>query len=201
MMRLVAGTNNRHKLDELRAILAPHGIDVAGLHDVGLRIEVVEDAGTFAGNAAKKAVEVAAAAGLPAFADDSGLEVLALDGAPGVLSARYAGEPSNDRANTRKLLDAMGGVQDRRARFVCVIALATPAGLVGTARGEIPGRIIDAPRGHGGFGYDPVFVPDGFDQTFAEIPAAEKNRLSHRANALRDALARGLFDRLAAAAP
>ncbi len=194
--RLLVATNNRHKLHEIRDILAPHGIAVLGLADAGIRIEVVEDAPTFEGNAAKKALEVAAASGIPALADDSGLEVAALGGAPGVFSARYAGEPTDDRANTAKLLRNLEGVADRRARFVCVLALALPDRLLGTAAGEIPGRIIHEPRGAHGFGYDPVFVPDGFDETFAELPSATKNRLSHRANALRQALASGLFAKL-----
>ncbi len=199
---LLAATNNRHKLDELRAILAPYGFAVLAPADLGLKLEVEEDGATFAANAVKKAQAFAAAAGLPAFADDSGLEVTALGGDPGVRSARYAGEPTDDRANLAKLLCEMQGVADRRARFVCVIALAVPGSgdTPGTAEGEVRGRIIGAPRGSGGFGYDPVFVPDGFAETFAELPAETKNRLSHRANALRAALAAGLFARLAGSA-
>jgi XTP/dITP diphosphohydrolase len=127
-------------------------------------------------------------------ADDSGLEVLALDGAPGVYSARYAGEGGNDGRNVVKLLGELRDVSDRRARFVCVIALATPEhGLVGTAEGEVRGTIAQAPKGNGGFGYDPVFVPDGYTQTFAELPADVKNSLSHRGNALKKAVRDRLF--------
>ena len=193
-MDILAATGNAHKLVELRAILAPHGIRVLGAGDVGGIPEVDENCLTFAGNAVKKAQEVALASGRTVLADDSGLEVLALNGEPGVFSARYAGIPTDDQANVAKLLGKLQGVTDRRARFVCVIAVATPRGLVGTASGQVRGRIIDAPRGRGGFGYDPVFVPDGFELTFAELPAAEKNRLSHRANALQAALAQQLLD-------
>ncbi|MFA4944635.1 MAG: RdgB/HAM1 family non-canonical purine NTP pyrophosphatase [Lentisphaeria bacterium] len=196
-MRILAATNNAHKLTELRAILAPHGITVLGLHEAGVTLEVEEDGETFAANAIKKAHAGAAAAGLPVLADDSGLEVAALGGAPGVRSARYAGGGAGgagDAANLRKLLTEMRDVADRRARFVCVIAVAAPGGrLLGTAEGEVRGQLCRAPRGHGGFGYDPAFIPDGFAETFAELPAATKNRLSHRANALRAALAAGLF--------
>ena len=194
--RLLVATNNKHKLEEIRAILAPVGIQVLSLADIGLRIDVVEDAPTFAGNATKKALEIAAAANLPAMADDSGLEVVALAGAPGVYSARYAGTPTNDKANTARLLHTLTGITDRRARFVCCIALALPGTLLGVVSGDIPGRIIDVPRGHNGFGYDPVFVPDGFTETFAELSAETKNRLSHRANALKNALSSGLFARM-----
>lgn len=194
---ILAATNNAHKLEEIRAILAPLGIAVMSLAEAGLAIEVVEDRDTFEGNAIKKAREIAAAAGRPALADDSGLEVFALGGRPGVFSARYAGEPSNSQANICKLLCEVRSLADRSARFVCVIAVARPDGTAETASGEIRGRIIDAPRGAGGFGYDPIFVPDGFDQTFAELGAAEKNRLSHRANALQAAIKAGIFRRLA----
>ena len=194
--RLLVATNNQHKLAEIRAILAPAGINVVSLAEIGLQLEVVEDAPTFAGNAAKKALEVAAAANLPAMADDSGLEVAALRGEPGVYSARYAGTPTNDQANTAKLLHELTGVSDRRARFVCCIALALPGTLLGVVSGDIPGRIVDTPRGSNGFGYDPVFVPDGFSESFAELSAETKNRLSHRANALKHALDTGLFNKL-----
>lgn len=192
-MELLAATGNAHKLVELRAILAPHRIHVLGAGDVGGIPEVEENCRTFAGNAVKKALEVAVAKGCLVLADDSGLEVFALGGAPGVYSARYAGIPSNDQANVAKLLENLRNCDDRRARFVCVLAVASPDGLIGTATGQVNGRIIQAPEGRGGFGYDPVFVPDGFDQTFAQLPAETKNRLSHRANALKAALAQALF--------
>ena len=195
-LALLAATNNPHKLRELQQILAPHRIAVQSLAEAGFTIDVEEDQSTFTGNAVKKATTIAAATSRAGLADDSGLEVFALGGEPGVYSARYAGEPGNSQANIRKLLRRLEGVADRRARFVCVIAVAVPTGLLGTAEGEIRGTIIDTPRGTAGFGYDPIFVPDGFELTFAQLPAALKNRLSHRANALQAAIAAGLFDRL-----
>lgn len=195
-LEILAATGNRHKIEEMAAILAPHGIRLLSAADVGGIPDVVEDGSTFCENASKKACEVAAAKGMAVIADDSGLEVRALDGAPGVYSARYAGPGGNDGRNVARLLHELAAVYDRRARFVCVIALAVPDGLVGTAEGEVRGHIVDAPRGHGGFGYDPVFVPDGFDLTFAELPPEVKNGMSHRGNALVRALSQGLFSRV-----
>jgi len=144
---------------------------------------VVEDGDTFEANAVKKAREAARAAGCDALADDSGLCVAALDGAPGVYSARYAGEHATDEENNAKLLAALDGVEDRRAKFVSVVALAS-GDAVTTARGEVEGVIAHAPSGSGGFGYDPLFFVPELGQTFAEIPAEVKNTLSHRARAL-----------------
>lgn len=184
--RIVVATGNRHKIEEISAILAPLGIETVGIAEMGGMPEVVEDGDTFEANAVKKAREVAAAIGAPVLADDSGLAVAALDGRPGVYSARYAGADASDADNVRKLLAEMAECRSRAAKFVCVIAVARETGeLLGTARGEVPGRIIDAPRGRGGFGYDPIFVPEGYDLTFAELPAAVKNSLSHRGEALR----------------
>lgn len=196
MKALLAATGNSHKLRELRALLSPHGIRILGREDVGGIPDVVEDGDTFAANAVKKAFEVARATGHRCLADDSGLEVFSLAGVPGVYSARYAGENATDEQNVEKLLRNLkdSNLTDRGARFVCVVAVAVPTGLVGTAFGEVRGTIIRAPRGNGGFGYDPVFVPDGYDKTFAELPADTKNRLSHRSAALRAALAQGLLD-------
>jgi XTP/dITP diphosphohydrolase len=193
MNDILAATGNAHKVLEMSAILAPAGIRLLRPQDVGGIPEVIEDGASFRENAVKKACEIAAATGRRVVADDYGLEVAALGGEPGVLSARYAGAGGNDGRNVRKLLDRLAGVADRRARFVCVIAVADPTGLVGTAEGEVRGQIIAAPRGDGGFGYDPVFVPAGHEQTFAELPAALKNGMSHRGNALAAALAQGLF--------
>lgn len=194
MRQIVAATGNAHKVEEIHAILAPLGIQVRSAGEAGGMPEVVEDGDTFAANAAKKAVEAARDLNRWVLADDSGLEVFSLDGEPGIYSARYAGEGGNDGRNVAKLLRRMEGVTDRAARFVCVIALASPAGLVGTAEGEVRGHIQHQPKGGGGFGYDPVFVPEGFAQTFAELPADVKNRLSHRGHALRNAVDGGLFD-------
>ncbi|NLD43708.1 MAG: RdgB/HAM1 family non-canonical purine NTP pyrophosphatase [Chloroflexi bacterium] len=193
VLELLAATGNAHKVDEMRAILAPAGVRLLSARDVGGLPEVDEDGATFRENAIKKACAIAAATGRRVIADDSGLEVAALDGAPGVRSARYAGAGGNDGRNVAKLLAALDGRSDRRARFVCVVAVAGPEGLVGTAEGEVRGRIGDQPRGQGGFGYDPVFIPDGYEQTFAELPDEVKNAMSHRGRALAAALAQGLL--------
>ena len=184
-MKLVAATRNRGKLVELRELLP--GVEIIAADELGVP-DVVEDADTFAGNAAKKAREVSAATGLPALADDSGLEVDALDGAPGVLSARYAGG-HDDAANNAKLLAALAGATNRSARFRAVLALADVRGSLGdrviTADGTCEGVILDAPRGTGGFGYDPVFYCPELGQTFAEAGVGSKSELSHRARAMR----------------
>lgn len=193
-MTILAATSNAHKLCELRNILGAAGITVLGADAVGGIPDVVEDGDSFAANAAKKAVEVAQATGRTVFADDSGIAVDALDGAPGIYSARYAGEGATDADNLALLLERLADEPNRCARFVCVIALAGPEGLIGTARGELPGQLLDAPRGESGFGYDPIFVPDGDSRSLAEMTAAEKDVISHRANALHAALADGLFD-------
>jgi XTP/dITP diphosphohydrolase len=188
MRPLVFATRNRGKLVELRQLLP--GIEVRSLDDITVP-EVVEDADTFEGNAAKKAREVSAATGLPALADDSGLEVDALGGAPGVYSARYAGEPHDDARNNAKLLAALAGIPaDRRtARFRSVLALADVTGALGseviTESGACEGVILEAPRGTGGFGYDPLFYSPELGMTFAEAGVGPKNDLSHRARAMR----------------
>jgi XTP/dITP diphosphohydrolase len=184
----VFATRNRGKLVELRDLLP--GIDVRAIDEVGLAVpEVVEDADTFAGNAIKKAREVSAATRLPALADDSGLEVDALGGAPGVYSARYAGEGAGDAANNAKLLAALAGVTNRTARFRAVLALADVTGPLGdrtiTADGTCEGLLLDAPRGTGGFGYDPLFLVPALGQTFAELGLGTKSDMSHRARAMR----------------
>lgn len=191
--QLVIATGNKHKVLEMREILAPLGYDVISAAECGGMPDVEEDAGTFQGNACKKALETAKALGRTVLADDSGLEVFALGGEPGVYSARYAGEGGNDGRNLAKLLGKMQGVTDRSARFVCVIAVATPEGLVGCAEGEVRGTIAFAAVGDGGFGYDPGFIPDGYDKTFGQLPPEVKNSLSHRANALKNAIKKGLL--------
>ena len=187
-MKLLIATRNRHKLEEIRQIFALPSLELVAADDVpGLPEDVVEDADTFEGNALKKARELCAASGLWTLADDSGLEVTALDNAPGVFSARYAGEPCSYPANNAKLLHELAGVPDRRARFRCAIALCTPDGRSWTVDGSCEGHIIQEPRGANGFGYDPLFVPDGYDKTFAELDGAVKNAISHRGRALQRA--------------
>ena len=186
MIQIVAATGNAHKVEEMQAILAPHGIQVLSAKEAGGMPDVVEDGDTFTANAMKKALETAQALQCPVLADDSGLEVFALGGAPGIYSARYACEGGNDGRNVQKLLRELAGSTDRAARFVCVIALASPAGLIGTTEGEVRGRIIDSPRGDHGFGYDPVFVPvEGDGRTFAEM-GDDKHAISHRGRAFRE---------------
>ncbi len=183
-MRLIVATRNRHKVAEIRAVLAIPGLELIAAADWPGLPEVEETGLTFADNAILKAVAAARATGLRALADDSGLEVEALQNAPGVRSARFAGEGADDAANNRKLLELMDGVSDRRAHFRCVIALADPSGAAQTVDGVCSGKLLTAPRGAHGFGYDPLFVPDGGTLTFAELPAETKNRVSHRALAL-----------------
>lgn len=159
---------------------------VQSLRDFPPMPEVVEDADTFQGNADKKAISAAKALAHYCIADDSGLVVDALGGAPGVYSARYAGPNATDEANVQKLLLSLRGSADRRARFRCALSLADPSGtVIERAEGVVEGEIIDAPRGDQGFGYDPVFVPLGLQQTMAELDPAQKNSLSHRGDALK----------------
>ena len=192
-MRVLVATRNRHKLEEIRQIFALPGLELVAADEVpGLPEDVEEDAATFEGNALKKARELCRASKLWTMADDSGLEVCALDNAPGVYSARYAGEPCSYPANNAKLLRELQGVEDRRARFRCALALCAPDGREWTVDGCCPGRVIHEPRGANGFGYDPLFVPDGYAQTFAELDGATKNAISHRGVALRRAAERWL---------
>lgn len=185
---LLLATANPGKLRELRELLGD--LPALGLADVGVD-DLPETADTFLGNATQKAVEAARRTGLPCLADDSGLCVDALGGAPGVYSARYAGRHGDDAANRALLLERLRDVADelRTARFRCVLALADRAGALGErvlhAEGECPGSIARAPRGGGGFGYDPIFVPEGEARTMAELPSAAKHALSHRGAALR----------------
>lgn len=186
-MQIVFATNNTHKLDELRAILGS-GFEVLGLADIGCREDIPETAGTLEGNAVIKARYVKEHYGYDCFADDTGLEVTALGGAPGVYSARYAGPGHDSVANMKLLLKNMEGKADRSARFRTVIALVEGDNLV-TMDGIVEGRITEAPRGEAGFGYDPVFEPEDTGLTFAEMDAAAKNSLSHRGRATAKLLA------------
>ena len=187
-MKILVATRNRHKLEEIRNIFQITGLELVAADDIdGLPEDVEEDADTFEGNALKKARELCQASGLWTMADDSGLEVTALNLAPGVYSARYAGDSCDHAANNKKLLLALSGVEDRSARFRCVIALCSPDGGEWTVDGACAGTILEASRGINGFGYDPLFVPAGYDQSFAELESAVKNSLSHRGNALKKA--------------
>jgi XTP/dITP diphosphohydrolase len=187
---VVLASANPKKVAELRQVLASTwGEEVDLLARPDVVAEVVEDAEDFVGNARTKAVALHVATGEAALADDSGLEVDGLDGAPGVRSARYAGEHATDADNVSKLREALASLPEgdpgRRARFRCAVVLVTDDVEELVAEGAVEGRIVDAPRGDGGFGYDPVFVPAGETLTAAEMSAAEKNAVSHRARALR----------------
>jgi XTP/dITP diphosphohydrolase len=193
-VKVVLATRNRGKVVEIAALFADVGFDLVTIDDVAPGAELREDAETFEDNALAKARQAAAACRLPALADDSGLEVEALGGVPGVYSARYAGVPSDDARNNAKLLAAMASVPSgaRRARFRCAAAFVDPAhGIEIVRTGEVAGEILPAPRGTGGFGYDPLFLVPALGKTMAELPLADKNRLSHRASAFR-ALAKSL---------
>jgi len=183
-MKFVIATRNAHKLEEIRAIFNTDGLEVCSALDFPDIPDTIEDRDTLEGNAIKKAQELCDATGLMSLADDSGLEVEALNGAPGVYSARYAGEPCSYANNNTKLLRELSGNTNRRARFRTVIALVRSGEEPLTVEGKCEGIIIDELRGEHGFGYDPLFVPDGYTETFAELPAETKNKISHRANAL-----------------
>ncbi len=187
-MDIVLATRNKKKIEEIRRITDGMAISIFTLDDFPECPDVEEDGATFEENAVKKAVTVTRYTGKPALADDSGLEVYALDGAPGTLSARYAGEGTDDRKNIEKLLYEMRSFvgEKRRARFVCCIALALPDGRVTTFYGYSEGSIGMEQKGFDGFGYDPVFYPEGYDRTFAEMSGGEKDAISHRGKALID---------------
>lgn len=183
-MKLVIATQNPKKLEEIRALLDFPELEIVCALDLPDLPEIIEDGQTFRENAVKKAVTLARLTGHWALADDSGLEVDALEGAPGVFSARYAGEPVNYAANNSKLLLALAGETHRRARFRCVIALSSPGGESRCVEGSCEGTLLESQRGSQGFGYDPLFQPDGYTETFAEMDGPEKNRISHRGRAL-----------------
>jgi non-canonical purine NTP pyrophosphatase (RdgB/HAM1 family) len=189
MLQLLAATSNKHKIDEFRNMLSGLKVKVSMITPDSLENfpETVEDGKTFEENAEKKAREASAFIDMAAFADDSGLMVDALNGEPGIYSARYAGEGASNEQRIAKLLKNLQGVANRKAKFVSVISIAYRGELVKSFRGEIHGTIIEEPRGSHGFGYDPVFVPDGYDKTFAELGADVKDSISHRAIAMRKA--------------
>ena len=185
--KIILATRNRGKIKEIRSLFASTGIEIMSLDDIKGCPDIVEDGDTFKDNAFKKARGITEATGLIALADDSGLEVDALNGAPGVYSARFAGEGASDEANNRKLLDMLQGVSDekRTARFRCVVVLYDPSGRWISADGVCEGVILDILKGENGFGYDPVFFLPWLGRTMAELTKEEKNSISHRAMALK----------------
>ncbi|ADI02796.1 MAG TPA: XTP/dITP diphosphatase [Syntrophothermus lipocalidus] len=189
--KLVLATRNGKKLQELKQLLDGMGVEMLSLEQFPEVPEVEEDGETFAENAIKKARTIAEVTGMVTLADDSGLEVDALGGSPGVHSARFAGEHGDDAANNAKLMDLMRGVPEekRGARFRCVVAVAVPWGEVHLAEGTCEGKIAHEPRGDWGFGYDPLFVVEGYGRTMAELPPEVKNSISHRGRALERARA------------
>ena len=191
MQRLVLASSNEGKLREMRRLLSPLGIEVIAQAELGIP-DAEEPHATFVENALAKARHASTLSALPALADDSGVCVAALGGAPGVHSARYAGSPSSDASNNEKLIAALAGITDRRAHYACVLVLvrhaSDPEPII--AEGRWHGRIVDAPRGSGGFGYDPHFEDAETGMTGAELPLARKNDLSHRGKAMRALIAR-----------
>lgn len=182
-MKLVFATNNKHKLDEVRKITSRHPVEIVSLVEINCFDDIPETADTLEGNALQKAHYIQEKFGLNCFADDTGLEVEALNNAPGVYSARYAGPGHDSEANMKKLLHEMEGKENRKARFRTVIALVWN-GKTYTFDGIVNGTITTTKRGENGFGYDPIFIPEGYEQTFAELGNDIKNQISHRAKAV-----------------
>jgi len=189
-MKLIIASNNKHKIYEIKKILGGCFEEIVSLSEAGIDHETVEDGTTFMENARKKAREIAEISGYPALADDSGICADALDGAPGIYSARFAGEHGNDEANNDLLLEKLSATDNKRAHYTCAIALCYPDGREVCAEGYMHGSIINERRGSRGFGYDPLFVPLGESRTVAEMTDEEKNAISHRAEALRALLAK-----------
>lgn len=185
-MRLIVASNNNHKVHEIKDILKPLGLEVVSLKEAGINVDVVEDGKTFEENAYKKAKTIHDLTGEAVLADDSGLEVYALNNAPGVYSARFAGEECNYDKNNEKLLKLLENVddKDRGARFVCTMILITKEGEIIKSVGTVEGIISRYKRGNNGFGYDPLFIVPEINKTFAELSEVEKNKISHRARAL-----------------
>ena len=186
MMKFALATANPGKIDEMREILTELGIEVVSREELGIDIEVEETGDTFYENALIKARAICEASGMPSIADDSGLIVKALGGAPGVYSSSFGGDGLDDKGRREYLLKKMENMEQRDARFVCTIICMFPNGDLITAEGESTGEILTEPRGTGGFGYDPVFITDGMDRANAELTQAEKNAISHRGRALRE---------------
>lgn len=191
---IVIASRNQGKVKEIEEMLKGFNVQIKCVSDFGPIPEIVEDEETFDGNAYKKASMTARFLGLPAMADDSGLEVEALNGRPGVMSARYAGEGATDADNVTKLLTEMRGVENRKARFTCVVSIAVPTGPALTYEGKCDGLITEKSAGTGGFGYDPVFFSPAYGKTFAALSMAEKNRISHRGKVFKEVV--GEFDKI-----
>lgn len=183
-MKLIIASNNEHKLAEIKAILGSRFEEILSLKEAGIVHETVEDGSTFLENAVKKAREIVQLSGCCALADDSGLCVDALGGAPGIYSARFSGVHGDDKANNRLLLEKMRDIEDRRAHFACAVALARPDGSLVTAEGSFHGLIAREEQGENGFGYDPLLYLPAYGCTSAQLPPEEKNRISHRFKAL-----------------
>ncbi|GAA0601294.1 XTP/dITP diphosphatase [Virgibacillus siamensis] len=185
MKEIIVATKNPGKAEEFRSFFVKYDIKTVSLLDLIEPVEDIEETGTtFEANAALKAEQIADKMNTPVLADDSGLVVDALDGRPGIFSARYAGEPKDDQANLEKVLHELEGVANRQARFVCVLAVAIPGKETIFKRGVCEGSLISEPKGENGFGYDPIFIPDGYRKTMAQLTADKKNEISHRSNAI-----------------
>ncbi|MBR2380915.1 MAG: RdgB/HAM1 family non-canonical purine NTP pyrophosphatase [Clostridia bacterium] len=190
-MKLIIASNNKHKIYEIKKILGSQFSEILSLSEAGISHETVEDGTTFLENAEKKAREIAELSGCPALADDSGICAHALDGAPGVYSARFSGTHGDDEANNRILIKMLSDKEDKGAHYTAAVVLAYPDGKIISAEGHMYGRIIDTPRGERGFGYDPIFVPvEDESRTVAEMTDEEKNKISHRARALAELLSK-----------
>lgn len=190
-MKLIIASNNAHKVGEIKKILSGKFYEILSLREAGVCHETVEDGKTFMENAIKKAEEICDITGCVALADDSGICAHALDGAPGIYSARFAGEhhgPESDRKNNALLLQRLSDKDDKSAHYTCAMAMVYPDGRRVLAEGYMYGSITSDARGQGGFGYDPIFIPDGETRTLAEMSEDEKNAISHRANALKNLL-------------
>ena len=181
---VVLATSNQNKVKEFKELISDFPVEIKCLSDFGPLPTIIEDGLTFDENAYKKAHHIAKVLGIPAIADDSGISVKALNGEPGVFSARYAGEGATDEDNCKKLLKNMVGVENREASFTCVLSIAVPSGPALTYEASCSGVILDSPRGEGGFGYDPLFYYEPLKKTFAELSMEEKNKVSHRGKVL-----------------
>lgn len=187
-MKLIIASNNKHKIEEIKKILSDKFYPILSLSEAEIEHETVEDGNSFMENARKKAREIAEISGECALADDSGICVDFLDGAPGIYSARFSGGHGNDAENNALLLKKLENTENRGAHYTAAISLSYPDGTLVEAEGYLYGKIIRTPRGEGGFGYDPLFVPSGESRTVAEMSSEEKNAISHRANALKNLL-------------